>query len=75
MLAVQECYISVCKEKSELEERVHSLEELEASLRQTEVTHRKQVKGLNSQRLCDFSLGTRVAKRWKMFGKFPQSFP
>lgn len=36
-LAVQECYISVCKEKDMLEERVHIKEEEEASIRDNEV--------------------------------------
>lgn len=37
MLAVQECYISVCKEKDMLEERVHNREKEEASIRENEV--------------------------------------
>lgn len=37
MLAVQECYISVCKEKDVLEERVHTKEKEEASIRDNEV--------------------------------------
>lgn len=37
MLAVQECYISVCKEKDTLEERIRDREKEEASIREREV--------------------------------------
>lgn len=37
MLAVQECYISVCKEKDMLEERVRNREKEEALIRENEV--------------------------------------
>lgn len=37
MLAVQECYISVCKEKDMLEERLRNREKEEASIRENEV--------------------------------------
>lgn len=37
MLAVQECYISVCKEKDMLEERVRNREREEALIRENEV--------------------------------------
>lgn len=37
MLAVQECYISVCKEKDMLEERKSNRETEEASIRENEV--------------------------------------
>lgn len=37
MLAVQECYISVCKEKDTLEESIRNGEKEEASIRENEV--------------------------------------
>lgn len=37
MLAVQECYISVCKEKDMLEERIRDREKEEALMRENEV--------------------------------------
>lgn len=37
MSAVQECYISVCKEKDTLEESIRNTEKEEASIRENEV--------------------------------------
>lgn len=37
MLAVQECYISVCKEKDTLEQREHSRAQEEARIKESEV--------------------------------------
>lgn len=37
MLAVQECYISVCKEKDMLEQREHRRAEEEARIKESEV--------------------------------------
>lgn len=37
MLAVQECYISVCKEKDTLEESIRNKEKEDAALKETEV--------------------------------------
>ncbi|XP_019124783.2 centrosomal protein of 152 kDa [Larimichthys crocea] len=42
MLAVQECYISVCKEKDTLEERIRDREKEEASIREREQNMREQ---------------------------------
>ncbi|XP_068170223.1 centrosomal protein of 152 kDa isoform X2 [Antennarius striatus] len=42
MLAVQECYISVCKEKNLLDERVQNQEKEEALIRETEQNIRKE---------------------------------
>lgn len=37
LLAVQECYISVCREKDMLEERIHTREEEENMIKEKEV--------------------------------------
>lgn len=39
MLAVQECYISVCKEKDMLEESIRNQEKQEALIRENEVNN------------------------------------
>lgn len=39
MLAVQECYISVCKEKDMLEESIRKQEKQEALIRENEVNN------------------------------------
>ncbi|MCJ8735943.1 hypothetical protein PDJAM_G00253320 [Pangasius djambal] len=54
VLAVQECYLSVCKEKDKLEENLKSRIDEERNLKDTEVKRRQEIEEAQEKQKADF---------------------